>query len=175
MKAPKGFTVLEVMVVCWLTALLALLLSAAWGGVGKPMVDLIARAQLAREIDLAVASLSRDLGGSLANVEGRLGGKNLNRWVGWLAPSGSQLWLCYDGGTELNEEAEWGPPDTVIVYRVESDALVRWDQSTESTFVVAKNVENMQVSPEGSDGIRIVLSFKFRQLERTCTLIARTP
>ena len=55
---------IEVTIVSGLMAFLALLLSNAWvGGIGKATVDLIARAQLAQEMDIATMALGRDLGG----------------------------------------------------------------------------------------------------------------
>ncbi len=61
----KGFTLAEVTIVSGLMVFLAVLLSAAWSGIGNTTVDLVARGQLAQEIDIATASLSRDFGGSL--------------------------------------------------------------------------------------------------------------
>ena len=71
----KGFTLLEVTIVSGLMVFLAVLLSSAWTGVGRSTTDLIARSQLLQEMNLAVAAISRDLGGSLPNPESRLGGK----------------------------------------------------------------------------------------------------
>jgi type II secretory pathway component PulJ len=111
----SGFSLLEVTLVSGLMALLAVVLSSAWVGVGRPAADVIARSRLFQEMDMAVAALSRDTSGGLANPEGRLGGKTQGCWVGWMQPANGQLWLCFDGGTDPNGEADWGPPDTVIV------------------------------------------------------------
>lgn len=171
----RGFTLLEATIVSGLMALLAVVLSSAWIGVGRPAADLIARSQLFQEMNMAVTALSRDLGGSVANPEGRLGSKTQARWVGWMQPANAQLWLCFDGGTDPNGQADWGPPDTVIVYQLESNALVRWDQNTGTSFTVAKNMDKMEITALGSESISVQLTFKYRQLVRTCTLIARTP
>jgi type II secretory pathway pseudopilin PulG len=171
----NGFTLLEATVVSGLMAFLAVLVSSAWVGVGRPAADLIARAQLAQEIDMAVASLSRDLGGSLGNPTARLGGKSVGKWIGWMQPASAQLWLCYDGGTDPDGLPNWGSPDSTIVYQLDSDALVRWDRDSGETFTVARNVDSMEITAEGADAVRIVLSFRYRQLTRTCTLIARMP
>ena len=76
----KGFTLLEVTIVSGLMTFLALLLFAAWSGIGKSTLALITRCQLAQEMDFAVAALSRDLCGAMALKDAetdpaRLGGK----------------------------------------------------------------------------------------------------
>jgi type II secretory pathway component PulJ len=170
----KAFTLLEVTIVSGLMALLAVVLSSAWVGLGRPVVDLIERTQLLQEMNLAVAALSRDLGGSLADPDGRLGDKNAYRWVGWMEPKNSGLWLCFDD-PEGNGEPDWEPPDVVIVYQLQADALVRSNQASGESFLVAKHIERMQVLPAGNDAIRIRLTFKYRTLSRQCTLVVRTP
>jgi len=170
----RGFTLFEVTLVSGLMAVLAMVLSSAWVGVGRSATDLIVRSQLLQEIDMTMAALTRDLSGALANPQGRLGNKNQGRWVGWMQPAAGQLWLSFDGGDDPNGQAEWGPPDTVIIYQLESGALVRYDQNAGTAFTVARNLENMEIASDG-DFLHIQLTFTYRQLTRTCTLIARTP
>ena len=169
-----GFTLVEVTVVSGLMAVLALLLSAVWAGFGRSATDSIARCRVAQEVNLAVNSLTRDLGGSLADSEGRLGHKTDLQFVGWMLPGNSQLWLCFDGGTQPNGVADWAPPDTVIVYMVENNCLVRWNQTANTSFTVARDINNMQLSIEG-DYLQIQLTFSYRNIARTCTLAARAP
>jgi prepilin-type N-terminal cleavage/methylation domain-containing protein len=169
-----GFTLVEVTVVSGLMAVLALLLSAVWAAFGRPATDVIARCRVAREVSLAVNSLARDLGGSLAGAQGRLGRVTDYPFVGWVLPGNLQLWLCFDGGAEPNGVADWAPPDSVIVYMVEGDALVRWDQTANTSFTVARHVESMQLSIQGDD-LQIQLTFSYRNISRTCTLLARAP
>jgi prepilin-type N-terminal cleavage/methylation domain-containing protein len=168
----RGFTVLEVMVVSGLMALLALLLGKTWYGLVKPTAELAARGRIDQEIGLAAAALTRDLGGSLADPPGRLGPQILYRRVGRLQPGNSQLWLCFDGGDPPNNEADWGPPDVVIVYEVDGDSLVRRDQSNDTTFVVARLVNQMEVLDLG-DRVQIRLTFSYRGVTRTYTMVAR--
>ena len=59
----KGFSVIEMSVATGLLALLSLIISESWHGLGKATVDLIVRAQIAQEMDFVAAALSRDLGG----------------------------------------------------------------------------------------------------------------
>lgn len=175
MRQRHGFTLLEVVIASGLTVFLAVMLSSVWAGVGRPAASLVNRGQLVQEIEFAVATLSRDLGGSVANPAVRLGDKKLGEWVGWSQPDNNQLRLCFDGGPTPNHEADWAAPDTVIVYRLDSDSLVRWDCNANTVFTVAQNVDSLQVTAEGTDSVRIVLSFTYHDLTRTCTIIAKQP
>ena len=169
-----GFTLLEATVVSALMGMLAAILSSAWAGFGRPTTDVIARARVVREMNLAVDCLARDLGGSLANNEARLGAKKQGAFVGWLLPGNGQLWLCFDGGAEPNGLADWAPPDTIIVYMLEGTRLVRWDQSAGAKFTAARELDSMKLSLLGDD-LKIQLAFKYRDVTRMYTLIARMP
>ncbi len=170
----RGFTLVEAAVGTGLFALLSYLICQAWAGLGRPAADVAARARVASEARLAVAALARDLGGSLANPEGRLGVKELSRVVGRLQPGGTQLWLCLDGGTAPNGTADWAAPDTVIIYEVQDRKLVRWDQTAGTTIVVARDVDSLSTQNLG-DSVRIVLTLSYRTVSRTYTLVARDP
>jgi prepilin-type N-terminal cleavage/methylation domain-containing protein len=170
----RAFTLVEVMVVSALGGALAMLLAQAWSGLGRPLVDAAAHARLAEEASLAVASLTRDLGGYSGGSDGRLGGKTQLRFVGRMQPGGAQLWLCFDGGPNPNGLADWGVPDTVISYSVVSGALVRWDQSSGQTFTVARNVNRLEVTDLGSQ-VQIRLTFQYRNTTHVYTFIAKDP
>jgi hypothetical protein len=94
--------------------------------------------------------------------------------VGRLQPGNAQLWLCFDGGNPPNGVADWGPPDTVIVYAVQGDSLIRQDQNSNTTFVVARYVTQFSVRDLG-DRVLIQLTFAYRSVTRTYTLVARDP
>jgi hypothetical protein len=173
-RRSNGFTLAEVMVVSFLTTLLALILSAAWAGLGRPLVEAAARAQIAQEVNLAAAALARDFGGTLPGTEGQLGGLTDGKLVGHIEPAGSSLRLCFDGGALPNGLADWGDPDTVITYEVQDGNLVRWNESSGTTFTVARYVQQLQVADDGS-GVEIRLRFVHRNLDRTYTLIGLEP
>ena len=170
----EGFTLLEVLVASGLLALLAAVLSTTWSSVGHTTSDVIARSRVAQEMDLAVNSLARDLGGSLADGAGRLGGKKQSALVGWMTPGSSQLWLCFDSPANPDGVAEWGPPDTVIVYMLMGNRLVRWNQTAATAFTVAGNVDGFGLSILGNQ-LQIDLTFTYRTVTQTCTLMANTP
>jgi type II secretory pathway component PulJ len=160
-KLRRGFTLAEALVVSGLMALLAYLLGQTWSGLGRPTADLAAQGRVAHEARLAVVALSRDLGGSLDSDAARAGPKMLGKFAGRMQPNGTELWLCFDGGSAPNGVPDWAPPDTVIVYQLQAGRLVRWDQSTNTTFTVARCVDSLAVQDLG-DRVRISLTFSYR-------------
>ena len=181
----KGFSLVELMVVSALMAVLALLISSAWVGVGRTAAGLIGRSQLVQERDLAVVALSRDLGGCLADNEAKNGEKINGRWLKWELPSPQELKLYYDGGTNSS-----GVPlaNTVVQYLLATDPdpaaatliLVRRKTvsgGTPTDFTVARNVCSMTITPDGTpvNAVRIVICFKYRTLTLTCDMTARQP
>jgi len=167
----RGFTLVEAMLVSGLMSLLVLLLSGAWSGLGRPSADAIARCRVAQEANLAAEALARDLGGSLPDQS--TGTRESGRLVGRLAVDGSELWLCYDG-EPVNGLPDWVAPDTVIVYDVQADNLVRSDQQAATSYVVADHVSQMQVT-EQVEGVHVDLTFAYRDVTRTYTIIAKDP
>jgi len=59
----RGVTLIEVMVSCFLTALLAYIVSNTWKAFDRAATGVIARCELVREADLALAYLADDLRG----------------------------------------------------------------------------------------------------------------
>jgi hypothetical protein len=94
--------------------------------------------------------------------------------VGRLVADGNQLLLCFDGGDIPNGTADWGAPDTVILYEVSSGALLRENQTTGGTRVLARHVTQLALADLG-DSIRIELTLAYRDWTRTYTLIGRDP
>jgi prepilin-type N-terminal cleavage/methylation domain-containing protein len=188
----RGFTLVELMVVSALMAVLAVLLSSAWVGVGRTAAGLVGRSQLVQERDLAVVALSRDLGGCWVEPDARKGEKIGGRWLKWeypnndVLPSNQDLTLYYDGGT--NPTTGNTLDDTVVHYLVAPDPdpevstliLVRRitvNGGTPTDFTVARNVHSMTVMPDGTPvrAVEIVLCFKYRKLTLTCDLTAKQP
>jgi prepilin-type N-terminal cleavage/methylation domain-containing protein len=170
----RGFTLVETSVVSSLMVLLAMVLSMAWKGAAKPTGEAIASCRLAQQIRIALDCFARDLGGSLPEPAARAGNKQQGKFVGWLLPSSSQLWLCFDSQSSPNGVADWGSPDTVIVYMLQGNSLLRCDQTANTTFAVANYVEQVNFASSGQD-LQIELVFSYRDITRTCTLLARAP
>ena len=170
----RAFSLVEVLVVSALTTILATILASLWSGLGRPLVDASARAHIAQDANLAAAALARDFGGSLTNSEDRLGGLADGRLVGRMQPDSSVLRLCFDGGVSPDGLAQWGDPDTVITYEVQDGNLVRWDERAGTTFVVARNVQQLELEDLGT-GVQIKLTFAYRNWTRTYTLVGLDP
>ncbi|MBU4273151.1 MAG: type II secretion system GspH family protein [Planctomycetes bacterium] len=188
-----GFTLVEVMLVSGLMAFLAILLSSAWSGIGRSAVDVTARSQLLQELDLAVASLSRDLGGSLpipSSLSGDYGGIDVGALVGCRPNDLSdQLELCYDAGPDPNGRPDW-QSDTIVRYYLDPDPdenvstkiLVRSHDTagTTTTFTVARCVASLSVSvTPDEEWIVVELTFTHphprAEHTRKCTLKSRIP
>jgi prepilin-type N-terminal cleavage/methylation domain-containing protein len=170
----RGFSLVEVSVVSGLLVALAMLLADAWSAFGSPLVETAFRCRLDQEAHMALASLARDLGGSLGDTTGRTGSKLASQFVGWTEPGGSQLWLCFDSPTNPNGLADWAAPDTVVSYQIDGNSLTRWNQLTGTTFVVAGNVTQLQAQDLGGS-VEIWLTFQYRDISQTYTLIANSP
>ncbi|MEN6458373.1 MAG: hypothetical protein ABFC63_05535 [Thermoguttaceae bacterium] len=191
----RGFTLIEVMLASGLTVFLAIVLSTAWVALSRPTAELIAWSQLFQEVDMAVASLARDLGGSLP--DNGLGGKTQGRLLACkrVSDSGDHLWLCYDGGTSPDGVAVWSSPtdDTTVEYYVDptTDSTsnryqrllrVKHVGGVATTFTVARYVTSMNITESSSSTLRIELNFQFNgfipkgsgtPLSRQCILIVK--
>ncbi|MEN6451980.1 MAG: hypothetical protein ABFC96_15940 [Thermoguttaceae bacterium] len=197
-RARRGFTLLEVSTASGLTIFLAMVLSSAWAALSRPTSELIAWSQLFQEMDLAVASLSRDFGGSLPDfrdVGGGLGTKRQGRLLECKRTEDGHLWLCYDGGASPDGLATWDEPsdDTRVEYYVDPTTdrasnhfqrliRVKHEAGAATSFTVARYVQSMIVTEEGADSLRIVLNFQFvnytpkgssQPLGRQCILIVK--
>lgn len=187
----NGFTLVEVTIACSLSAFLAVLLSTTWALLMRPTADLIAWGQIFQEMDVAVASLARDLGGSLPDYKDATGvpgqkiqGVLIECKAGGV-PNDNHLLLCFDGGDEPDGTADWGTAtnDTIIDYYRDaaSGSLIRWNKKTDTTFTVATNVEAFRVKDVESNpsDLQIDLTFSFnvkatgKNPTRKCTLIAK--
>lgn len=159
----KGFTIIEGVVASALMGVLALILSSAWVSVGRATVDLIARVQLAQEMDFAAAALSRDLGGCVANFTGQPATFPIVRSATFVLPTGtdesSSIQWTLDNGDTITYELDtsnsdlWKRSNLVRMYHDES-------AGEDTTFTVARNVDSFQAS-WSPDGKRLSIEIKF--------------
>jgi type II secretory pathway pseudopilin PulG len=174
-----GFTLMEIMLVGGMMSLLVLLISGAWRGLGRSSADAAARGRVAHEARLAASTLARDFSGSLP--EQVTGLKDSGRLVGRSIVAGPRLRLCFDG-EPLNGLADWGPPDTTVVYRIKTEPeyglprkrLVRTNEATGSEFTAAASVDSMALLDQ-RDGVKIELTSTCRDVTRTYTIVAKDP
>jgi hypothetical protein len=162
---------LEVSVVSILMSLLVLMMSSTWSGFGRSLSDSIIRCRVAQQASLAVAALTRELGGQCPDH--LTGLQEAGNVVGRMITGGSELRLCFDSGAP-NGHADWATPDYVFSYRVEDGQLIRETEATGVIHVLASNVESMELV-ELSDGIRITLTFVYRDYSSTLTIVTQDP
>jgi hypothetical protein len=133
LRRRNGFTLVELTVTTVMTASLAIMLGTTWRQLSRPMSDLIAWGQLFQEIDLAVAALSRDVGGSqpdYTDSNATLGGKQQGRLLGVRSsPTDANiLQLWFDGGNNTSIPPPSWPDlstlsngDTIVEYSYSAD------------------------------------------------------
>jgi type II secretory pathway pseudopilin PulG len=186
--SPRGFTLLEITVVSGLMVFLAVLLSAAWFGIGKTTVDLVARGQLSQEIDVATISLSHDFGGSLPTPAASLQGtRQAGRLLDWRRSltEPQVLELCYDSGSDPNNTADWldaDSSDTIVRYSWDQDehALIRTQVRVGDTprqFTVARNIDSFSFTLDSDKTLHVALTFACYfswDLQRTHPIVKRT-
>jgi prepilin-type N-terminal cleavage/methylation domain-containing protein len=172
LKGRRGFTLTEVFVASSLLAILSALLTSMWTGMGKPLLTTAHYCQIDQEANLVLSSLSQDLSGMLP--EGASGDKLKYRLVGRTQPSGTELWLCFDGGDTPNKLPDWASPDIVIIYRVVDNALIRLNQTAGSEFVVAQNIDSIALRDLGT-GVEVTISFICHGVSQSYDLIAKNP
>jgi Tfp pilus assembly protein FimT len=192
-KHIRGFSLIEMTVATSLTVLISMMLASSWVMLNRPTSSLVAWGQLFQEMDIAVTSLTRDLGGSLSDYA-NADGKPIQKGQGILLAcrktndlAGDHLQLCYEGPIP-NNVADWDmvTGDTVIDYYLdgETSTLIRKNLKNNNVFHVAGNVAAMTVvdDPNNSNNLRIELTFQYPKyvpmdetvpLTRTCILIAK--
>ena len=107
----RGFTIAEMVVAIFLTALLAVLLAEAAAVFARPAAEVDGRTRLALEASLAAEALARDLGGYLADNSGVPGTLTQYQFSNWNPSSdGTILFLNYQGTTP-------GPPYVIVTYQ----------------------------------------------------------
>jgi hypothetical protein len=187
----RGFTLLEVSVASGMTVLMAGVLASSWIYLSRPTINLIACGQLFQEMNLSVAAVARDFGGTLSDYQDSasyLGKKKDGRPTAYeLSNGGAGLRLTYTG--ESSDTNDSLPPTTTVTIEYTVDAvhhtLVRTKQvgALSTSFVVANSVDSIQVTSQASNSLRIDLTFKCFNyahaagsdpLSRTCTLIVKT-
>jgi type II secretory pathway pseudopilin PulG len=169
-RTRSAYTLIEVLLVSSLMTMLAIIVAGVWSGMGGPIIDAISRARVAQEANMAAAALARDFGGNLDLNEGSGGALSDGKLIGVAHPGGTILRLCFDGGASPNGTPEWTDPDTVISYQVDNGNLIRWNELSGATFVVARYVDSLELS-DVNEGVEIRLTYTFRKVTRTYTLV----
>jgi len=173
---PRGFTIVEMAVVCFLMAALAMLLAWAWINLARPAADIAVSVRLLQEMNVATAALAHDLGGDLLPCDATTSAPESQ-------PVGKLIEITFTPGDydtlELHFDTDgsgsWEPAsDTSVKYTVEETTettdsgeysvkrLVRTltYQNVPKTFVVARNLCSFKVV-DNTTYYTITLGFKY--------------
>ncbi len=153
----RGFTIIEMVVATFLTALLAVLLAVAMATFARPAAEVDGRTKLALEASIAAESLARDLGGFLADNSGTPGTLNQYQFTSWsFSTDGSTLYLNYQGAS--------GPP-LIVTYQQDPQhyQLIRNQLSTGVQNVVAQHVTSFHVAADTANpnNVRVQLGLTY--------------
>jgi hypothetical protein len=136
----RGLTIAEMVVAIFLTALLAVLLSAAAATFARPAAEVDGRTRLALEASMAAEALARDLSGYLADNSGNPGTLTQYQFSNWIAASDGSLVLNYQGTPPA-------PVSVSVTYQQENYELVRTLSNPAQSVVVASHVWNPNNQP----------------------------
>jgi hypothetical protein len=198
MHRRTAFSLVEVSVACVLTAFFAVMLSTTWRLLMPSTTDLIVWGQLFQEMQVSVASLSRDTGGALPEDCSRTiaSAKQQGLLLACRKSVDGHFQLCFDGvypygagaqGRAADGLAKWDGSDTIIDYQVNAAAhtLLRSNLTANTSATIAGNVEDMTIDDSDPNNITITLTFAYHfphppdkpvwkaPLTRKCTLIVK--
>ncbi len=193
-RRPGGFAIVEMLITAGMMTILAMVFSSSWNSLGKTTNNVIARVQLAQEMDFTAAALSRDLGGCLTDPTPAA--KNAVAFPNWSCNTS-------DPKNHILKIPVGNAAGDIIIYRRDTgnanvwlrNNLVRiYADSTETElrrFTVAKNVDEMTLDPDTvakTLTIKVDFSCNYRPSEptaptarsyslikRTCVLVAGRP
>jgi prepilin-type N-terminal cleavage/methylation domain-containing protein len=180
MQRRQGFTLIEVMVVSGLMAMLVMLISAVWGLFWPLAQEVIVRGQLIQEVEIAVAAMSRDLGGNQTNSSPEYTVQT-GQFLAWKADaSNTQLWLYFDSPTnpDYTIADDWESPGDhmVVIYYLDTENP-EYDMDNNPVYplirktihngaitkvIVARNLQSLAVTRTASNIMTIDLAFRSR-------------
>ena len=153
-----GFTLLELLIAAMLSIGLMLIAGQFWGYFSRQLSDINARARAAQELRFAVSSITQDMGPAVGAV-----------------PVGSDgVLLCKDGG-DANGLPEWAEPDGLVSYSLVGGQLVRQDQSSGVSIVVADNVSVFAVEDVSPTVLRMTIAIQRADITRQVSLLWSRP
>ncbi len=145
----RSFTIMELVVATFLTALLAVLMAAAAATFARPAAEVDGRTRLALEASMAAEALARDLGGYLADNSGVPGTLTQYQFSNWNPSSdGTILFLNYQGTSP-------GSPYVIVTYQQQDYRLVRTQLSNGDQTVVARYVTGFLVQPDPTNAANV--------------------
>ncbi len=149
----RGFTIAEMVVAIFLTALLAMLMATAAVTFARPAAEVDGRTRLALEASLAAEALARDLSGYLADNSGVPGTLTQYQLIPIPGSNPSIYFMISQNGTLLTLTYQGASPGSqvTVTYQQENNELVRTMGS--QIVAVARHVTGFTVvlcNPDGS-------------------------
>jgi len=140
-RTGNGFTLLELTIVLLVSTMVMLLAGALQSSYGHRSADLLERAEVVRELQLAIDSLRGDCGAATVVIRQQADSVVIRREPAALAAAGLQL-------TGL---------DAGVRYRLAGEDLIRRDLEFGGEYVVAQRLENFLVQRQGTE-VRMILT-----------------
>ncbi len=151
--AESGFTLLELTVVLLVSTMVLLLAGTLQSSYGRRSADLLERAEVVRELQLAIDSLRGDFGAAELAVRSSPSSVIIHRESAALATAG----LSVNG------------PDAGVRYELVGAHLLRTDLKFGGEFVVAQRLKNFVVERQGPE-VRMILTAGTGTEEKVVTL-----
>jgi type II secretory pathway pseudopilin PulG len=174
----RGYLLIEMVVTTFLMSLLGMLLILAWKAFGVPAVEVEARARLALAANLAAESLSRDMGGYQAKLEGKTAPGDpvqvyrLYKFAGWQNPDDMHAYpvrLRF----QREDQASNSTKLTISYYvNPSARALVRLEEESGAMTTVATHITSLQVVPVVN---QVSFTVSYWRYEGTYTLSPMNP
>ena len=167
-----GITLTEMVVATGLATLLMILLGSTWATLGRPALEVEARARIEQEGILAAQSLACDFAGFLADAPGRTGAMQ----IGVASPyqASTPPWDASNPGVLLLNFYGQNTSDAVVIsYELQGGDLVRTNSSTGTSTTVARYVTSFATAadPGNANQVVITLTIAYRNFTTTFTLI----
>ena len=145
-----GFTLLELLVASMLMSFAAIMITGFWRTISLSMNDLISRSKSAEELRFVTENISRDFGPA----------------VGVTVLESDRFILCQDSGKTPNDIADWGNPDIVIEYYIQSNQLRRFNQSSGVETTIANGVSLFDVVKTIDSQLQINIELQDKDITR---------
>lgn len=152
-RTGNGFTLLELTIVLLVSTMVMLLAGALQSSYGRRSSDLLERAEVVRELQLAIDSLRGDCGAATEVLRSGANTVVISRESAALATAGLQL----------------SGLDAGVRYELSGEHLIRTDLEFGGEYIVAQRLANFVVERQGQE-VRMILTAGTGAEEKVVTL-----
>jgi type II secretory pathway pseudopilin PulG len=147
-----GFTLLELMVVGTVGIIVLMIISNTWRWYLRGTRDTQVVVQLTKELKMAADAMAGDYGPAIAAR----------------TTDGTSVEFNYDGGGTPDGSPQWGDPDTVVEYLVQSQKLVRRDVTSGAELPLADHIKSLDAQVvAGKLQVKLTAEFETEQHDLT--------